>query len=192
METLLTVKDSDFERVIKRMRMESEEIAKEKEKVAREQEKNDFNSKTNNNRRGKIAKEIKSVFRFAIVVLGVHPDKHLSLEEFEIIQKELDARAQKETKRIGYFLRRAVGLQTDWGLYKKYGHFHRTRRAFEKRFFKRPLFFSNKDGFLDHHNGDFHVNKDNQRDFYCYPLNYNDLLRQLFQKRYPHVPVPEK
>lgn len=35
METSLTVKDSDFERVIKRMRRESEEIAREKEKVAR-------------------------------------------------------------------------------------------------------------------------------------------------------------
>lgn len=123
------------------------------------------------------------------MVLGVHPDKHLSLEEFEIIKKELDARAEKETKRIGYFLRRAIGLQTDWGLYKKYGHFHRTRRAFEKRFFKKPLFFSSKDGFDDDFSADFNVNEGNRAAYYCYPLNYGELLQQIFQKRYPNVQV---
>lgn len=183
METALAVKDNDFEKIIKRIGQENEKILS----MLAEKEEFDCSSETNKNRRRKITKEIESVFRFVVIVLGSHPDRSLSLEEFEIIKEELDKRAQKETKRLSYFLLRAFGLQTTWGLYKKFGHFHGTRSPFAKKLFARPLFFFSSDGFNKEFDPDHNWANTSKPFHDFYPLNYTELLKQLFEKRYPRV-----
>ena len=180
LKTSLAVKDTDFEKIISKIRTEKEKFALNP------------NSDINQERFRKITKEIKSVFRFFVLALGAHPDWPLSMEDFEILKEKLDKLAGNETKRLSYYIFRALGLQTDWGIYKKCGNFHRTRSPFQNHFFGKSLFCWNDDGFADF-DPHFLIEKDKCDPFHnFYPLNYTELLWQIFKKRYPDVKTENK
>ena len=196
METSLAVKDTDFEKIIAKIKTEKEKFVlnflQENELKRQKNELNPY-SDINKKRFQKITKEIKSVFRFFVLALGAHPDLPLPMEDFETLKEKLDKLAENETRRLSYYIFRPLGLQTDWGIYKKFGHFHRTRSPFQNNVLGgKSLFYWSNDGF-DDFKPHFSIKKNEDDPFRnFYPLNYTELLWQIFKKRYPNVETENK
>lgn len=139
--------------------------------------KNDVRSELNQKRQLELLRAISSVNLFLQSNFGTGK-RPLALEEFELAEAALKEMAEKEVKKLRHRIASFVGLETQWLHYLRFGYFRISRE-------RTPVGRWEDIYALRGHAIDWNrVRMRASRSDSSFPPNSEDLLRQLFQKRY--------